>query len=92
MKGIYVPSAFSPNGDGKNDAFRPLLFGKVKQFTFTIYNRWGQIIFQTKELQKGWNGMTAGTQQQGNVFVWICYYQLENEQPKVEKGTVVLIR
>jgi gliding motility-associated-like protein len=92
MKGLYVPTAFSPNGDGKNDVFRPLLFGNVKRFTFTVYNRWGQIVFQTHELQKSWNGEIAGTLQQNNVFVWSCTYQLENEEPKAQKGTVMLVR
>jgi hypothetical protein len=41
MEGLFVPNAFTPNGDGKNDVFRPLIFGNVTSFTFAIYNRWG---------------------------------------------------
>jgi gliding motility-associated-like protein len=92
MQGLYVPTAFSPDGDGKNDVFRPLLFGNIKQYRFTVYNRWGQAVFQTTELKKGWNGAYAGSLQDGNVFVWTCTYQLEGEAVKAEKGTVVLIR
>ena len=92
MTGFYVPSAFTPNGDGKNDVLRPLLFGNVKKFQFTVYNRWGQIIYQTAELNKGWNGNYAGSNQDSNVFVWTCTYQLEGQEIKTEKGSVVLIR
>lgn len=92
MKGPYVPNAFTPNGDGKNDVFRPLIFGNVKQYTFTIYNRWGAIVFQTHDIQKGWNGELDGIKQESNAFAWVCDYQIEGEQTRVEKGTLILIK
>jgi gliding motility-associated-like protein len=92
MIGFYIPTAFTPGGDGKNDIFRPLLFGQVKKYSFTIYNRWGQAVFQTSELAKGWNGTFAGTRQDNNVFIWTCTYQFDGEEIKTEKGTVLLIR
>lgn len=92
MKGCYVPTAFSPNKDGKNDIFRPLLFGNVKKYQFTIYNRWGQIVFQTTELNKSWDGTVAGILQEPNVFLWTCTYQFEGEEVKTERGTVMLVR
>jgi gliding motility-associated-like protein len=92
MKGFYIPTAFTPNKDGSNDVFRPLLFGNVKKYQFTIYNRWAQIVFQTTELNKGWDGTLGGISQDPNVFVWTCVYQLEGEAMKSEKGTVMLIR
>ena len=92
MEGFFVPSAFTPNNDGKNDIFRPLIFGNVKQYQFTIYNRWGQIVFRTKEIGKGWDGNLGGVLQDPNVFTWTCTYQLEGEGKKSEKGLVTLIR
>lgn len=92
MKGCYVPTAFTPNNDGKNDVFRPMLFGNVKKYQFAIYNRWGQIVFRSTELNKAWDGRVAGVLQQSNVFTWICTYQFENEATKIERGTVILIR
>jgi gliding motility-associated-like protein len=92
MWGFYAPSAFSPNGDRKNDEFRPLLFGKVKQYRFAVYNRWGTLIFQTADPYKGWDGRIGGTAQPNGVFVWTCSYQLEGAPPKTEKGAVTLIR
>jgi gliding motility-associated-like protein len=92
MKGIYIPSAFSPNNDGKNDNFRPLLFGNIKQYNFKIFNRWGNLVFQSKELLKGWDGMQAGKKQNAGVYIWTCTFQLGDEPIQTEKGTVLLIR
>jgi gliding motility-associated-like protein len=92
MKGFYIPSAFTPNGDGRNDIFRPMLFGNVKRYQFAVYNRWGEVIYLTTELSKGWNGKFDSSTQDTNVFVWSCTFQLEGEEIKTEKGTVVLIR
>jgi len=92
MKGFYAPSAFSPNGDRKNDDFKPLLFGNVKKYQFTIFNRWGQVIFQTTEQFRGWDGKVAGVEQRSDVFAWTCTYQLEGEEVKTEKGTVLIVR
>jgi gliding motility-associated-like protein len=92
MKGFYMPNAFTPNRDNRNDLLRPFLFGNVKEYTFTIYNRWGQVVFHTKDLSKGWDGNFAGMLQDSNVFAWICSYQFEGEKQNTAKGTVVLIR
>jgi gliding motility-associated-like protein len=92
MKGLYVPTAFSPNGDGRNDLFRPLLFGNLKHFQFTVYNRWGKIIFQSSDLQKGWNGKVNGILQETGVFVWTCTYEFVGGVVTNEKGTVTVIK
>jgi gliding motility-associated-like protein len=92
MTGFHIPSAFTPNNDGRNDKFRPLLFGNVKNYKFVIYNRWGQVVFQTKEIGKGWDGTFGGIKQDPTIFVWTCTYQLEGEKIKAEKGTVLLVR
>lgn len=92
LQGFYVPNAFTPNRDRNNETFKPLLFGNVKQYRFTIYNRYGQRIFETTELGKGWDGTVAGLQQNSGTYVWACTYQFENETVKTEKGTVMLIR
>lgn len=47
MEGLYVPTAFTPNGDGNNDIFRPILFGDFRQYHFTVYNRWGEKGFES---------------------------------------------
>lgn len=92
MKGLYVPSAFTPNADGKNDLFRPLLFGQIAQFEFLIYNRWGQVVFRSTNPGEGWDGKLSGLDQDTNVFVWLCKYRLQGEQEQTARGTVTLIR
>lgn len=92
LSGFFVPAAFTPNGDGKNDVFRPRLFGNVKKYVFTIYNRWSQVVFQTSERTKGWDGKVAGVPQESSAFVWTCTYQFEGGTQKTDKGTVTLIR
>lgn len=92
MSGFYIPTAFSPNNDGRNDDFKPLLFGNVKQYRFTIYDRWGTVVYQTTDLRKGWDGKRQGSFLLAGVFVWTCTYQFEGEKQKLEKGTVVLVR
>jgi len=56
LSGVFIPNAFSPNNDGKNDIFKPMVFGNVSQYRFSIYNRWGEKIFETSDPQKGWDG------------------------------------
>lgn len=92
MKGLFVPSAFTPNQDGKNDLLRPLLFGQIEKFEFLVYNRWGQVVYRSVTPGEGWDGRLAGKDQDTNAFVWICRYKLFGEPEQVERGTVVLIR
>lgn len=92
MQGFYIPNAFTPDGDGKNDSFKPLLFGATGPYHFTIYNRWGTIIFETTDVKKGWDGKIAGVLQPGDTFIWTCTYQLAGSSPVTVKGTVTLIR
>jgi gliding motility-associated-like protein len=89
---LYFPSAFTPNGDGLNDVFKPLVFGNIRQYNFTIYNRWGGVVFQSREPGRGWNGSIAEIKQKSDVFIWVCSYAFGNDHIKVEKGTLLLIR
>jgi gliding motility-associated-like protein len=92
LKGLYTPNAFTPNHDGKNDVFRAQLFGDIKKYELVIFNRWGNVVFRTKDPGKGWDGTFNGTEPTTGVYAWICSYQLEGEAARVEKGTVTLIR
>jgi gliding motility-associated-like protein len=90
--GIIVPNAFTPNGDGKNDVFR-LLGGKLDNVQeFRIFNRWGQEVFSTNNIQKGWDGNYKGVTQNSGTF----YYLIRVARPtgKVEtlKGEFILMR
>jgi gliding motility-associated-like protein len=92
MEGVYIPTAFTPNNDNLNDIFRPMVFGIVIKFEFSLYNRFGELIYQTNEPGKGWDGRWKGMLQPANTYAWVCSYQLEGGEAKVEKGMVSLIR
>ncbi len=92
FNGFYIPTGFTPDNNGINDVFKPFISGILKQYQFTIYNRWGQVVFTTKDLRKGWDGRIASVIQDSNVFAWLCSYQVEGEVMKIEKGTVLLLR
>lgn len=92
LEGFFVPNSFSPNGDGRNELFKPILLGNVVNYRFSIYNRWGQRVFETNDLQKGWDGLLAGKPQFNSNFVWVCKYQFEGQASRVEKGVVIPVR
>lgn len=92
MEGIYVPEAFSPNSDGKNDFFKPLLFGNILNYHFIIYNRFGQPVFESTALNNGWDGTVKGIKQNGNAFLWVCTYQFVGTAKVTSKGSVLVVR
>lgn len=92
MKGLYVPTAFSPNLDGKNDLFKPLIFGDVTLFEWVVYNRYGQVIFTASNTTNGWDGTVKGVPQNQGSFVWSCRFRFKDEAEQVKKGTVMLVR
>lgn len=89
---IFVPNAFTPNGDGKNDVSRPILVGITKLNYFSIYNRWGQLIFTTTEENKGWDGRFNGVPQPSGAYVYQALGVDFLGKTVFKKGTVVLIR
>lgn len=92
LDGFFMPSAFSPNGDGKNDVLKPVLNGDVRRIRFAVYDRWGQILFETTERNKGWDGRLRSGEFASGVLLWTCEYQFQGQPLQVEKGTVVAIR
>lgn len=89
---VFVPSGFTPNGDGLNDVVRPIAVG-IKQIKyFSIYNRWGQLLFKTTTNGHGWDGRIKGELQSTNVFVWMVSAVDYLDKPIFLKGTVTLIR
>jgi len=89
---VYLPNAFTPNGDGKNDIFRPVFAGAASTFRFAVYDRWGRAVFVTSTPGAGWDGTTGGRQQPAGTYVWECVYQLYKEPERMQRGTVILIR
>ncbi len=85
---IYVPTAFTPNGDGKNEVLKPLYVGIKELKQFAVYNRWGQAMFSTKDMNKGWEGRTAPS----GTYVWLVKAVDAVNRPVTLKGTVSIIR
>jgi gliding motility-associated-like protein len=89
---IYVPTAFTPNGDGKNDFLIPLPVGIKEMKYFRVFNRWGQVIFQSKETSRGWDGKISGSYQQSGVFVWMAEGLDYTGKLVTRRGMVTLVR
>lgn len=92
LNSIYFPSAFSPNKDGLNDVYKPGLFGTAKKYSLSIYNRFGQKVFESSDPTKGWDGKVNGINQNPGAYVWVCTYEFLARPGKTEKGTFVLVR
>ena len=89
---IYVPSAFTPNADSKNDLLKPIPIGIAKLRYFSIYNRWGQLMYSTSEMGKGWDGVFSGAAQPSGTYVYATEGIDYLGKPIFRKGTIVLIR
>lgn len=89
---IYFPTGFTPNNDGLNDYFKPSIGGALIKYELQIYNRWGQLVFQTATKTVGWDGKLKGLLQSSGTFVWQCKYQFYGKPEKMIKGSFMLIR
>jgi len=90
--GVYIPTGFTPNKDGLNDKLIPLLSG-VKTFKrFSIFNRYGNLIYSTNIAGEGWDGTYNGILQPTGVFVWTLEYISKEDKPVSTRGVVSLIR
>ncbi len=89
---IFMPTAFTPNNDGKNDILKPIAVGITRLDYFRIYNRWGQLIYETRELESGWDGNFNGSPQASGTFVFVVQGIDYTGKVIFKKGTCVLIR
>jgi len=99
---VVFPNAFTPNSDGpnggtyqlgntNNDVFFPYTSG-VTDFKFQIFNRWGELIFESKDVKTGWDGYYHGKLCQQDVYVWKAYIKLNNGKTFNKSGDVTLLR
>jgi gliding motility-associated-like protein len=91
---FYIPNAFSPNGDGTNDIFKGTGIG-IKTFTLMIFDRWGNLVFTSNDLEKGWDGTFSGNGKEvslQDVFVWKVELRDDNNKIHDYDGTVSLIK
>ncbi len=91
--GIFFPSGFTPNSDGKNDGFGPLGgLSSLRNYRLRIYNRWGQEVFSTTDPFKKWDGKVKDQPTDGNVFVWLAEFEIAGMPKETRKGVLALIR
>jgi gliding motility-associated-like protein len=88
---VSFPSAFTPNGDGRNDYFKPITMGNHHVNYFRIVNRYGQIVFESNDEKRGWDGRLFGAPQDMDTYFWIFSYNC-NGRTIEEKGDVILVR
>ncbi len=88
----YLPNAFSPNGDGLNDVFFPVPVGIQSTDYFRVFNRYGAMMFQTKEWMKGWDGTLKGKPAEAGTYVWMIKGIDKNGSVVEMKGTVILLK
>jgi len=89
---IFVPTGFTPNGDGLNDVLKPIAVGIERIEYFRVYNRWGQLVFSTTINGHGWDGKIKGKEQNSNTYVWMVKAVDYLGKPVFQKGTATLIK
>lgn len=90
--GVWMPTAFSPNGDGLNDFVRPFVVGNNTLTQFSIFNRQGNRVFTSTSQSVSWNGQHKGSVLPPDVYVWYIEYRNEAGETKVKKGLLTLVR
>lgn len=89
---LFVPSAFTPNGDGKNDLFRPLSVGYRAYKYFRVFNRWGELVYETEAIRGGWDGYYRGKKAELGTYYWLLNAEDKDGNPVQRKGDVTLLR
>lgn len=90
---LYLPNAFSPNGDGENDDFHAYIHPLcVTEFKLVIYNRWGEKVFETEDVTQVWNGEFRGTMSNPAAYAFYCKAKFTNGNEVFKEGNVSLVR
>lgn len=91
---FYIPTAFTPNEDGLNDTFQPQGY-EIQNYTMNIFNRWGQLVYSTNNVNQGWDGKFNGQLCDEGVYTWRANYEsnaMKTEGRQVKEGIVTLLR
>jgi gliding motility-associated-like protein len=90
--GVFIPNAFTPNSDSRNDIFKPTVFGVTLQYRLQVFSRYGELVFNSNDPSLGWDGNYKGNVQPGGAYTWQCWYQLPGAEPVYKRGSVLLLR
>ncbi len=91
-RSIMIPTAFTPNGDGVNDIFKLVNVKDEKLVDFRIFNRWGTVLYNSKDIYQGWDGNFKGQAQATGVYGYVIRIIYADGVEEIYKGTVTLIR
>lgn len=90
---INVPNIFTPNGDGVNESFKPVMSGVLStDYSFAVFNRWGAKVFETTDINAAWDGMINGSPAATDAYVWVVNGRYEGNEKFTESGSVTLLR
>ena len=89
---MAIPNAFSPNGDGKNDVFRIIHNNTVQLNYFRIFNRYGEMVFSTTDISKGWDGTYKGQMPLNGAYVYEISAYNTSGKTILRQGTFLLLR
>jgi gliding motility-associated-like protein len=87
---IFVPDAFSPNSDGIND--KVFVRGSIKEFSFSVFNRWGEVVFRTQNQSQGWDGSYRSKELDAGVFVYYLSGTDATGNSFNKKGNITLVK
>jgi gliding motility-associated-like protein len=88
---IFFPNAFTPNGDGLNDGWSPIPF-RIVEMKWSVWNRYGEKVYETKEVEAKWDGKHKGRPQDMGNFVYMCFWRGVDGKTGYKKGNLLLIR
>jgi gliding motility-associated-like protein len=93
---IFIPNAFTPNGDGLNDTFRAYSRCPITYYRMLIYNRWGELLFESHDIEEGWDGRKNGKMCQGDAYVYLITFKAEEalgaEQQQTKYGIFISVK
>lgn len=89
---VFVPNAFSPDGDGVNDVFRVRVFDRISDFRMSVYNRWGQLLYVNTDVNGGWSGDRNGEPLPAGTYLWTVTYVDNSHQAIQQQGSVIMIK
>ena len=89
---IFVPNAFSPNGDMANETFKPLSACEPDSYSFEVYSRWGELLFKTSDFNASWDGFHRGKAVPASVYAWVITYSFSEQNGDTIVGDVTVVR
>ncbi|HMU73305.1 MAG TPA: gliding motility-associated C-terminal domain-containing protein, partial [Ferruginibacter sp.] len=89
---VGIPNAFTPNGDGKNDLFRPVLNREITEYRLQVFNRNGQLLFQSRKPGEGWDGRFLSQYAEPGSYVYVLRFRDLSGKHFTYKGNISLLR